>query len=105
MRYFVKDSFDMPHNEGLKATVIRLSQVLFERNIFGGTGATIFADASDNHTDVVDVGVDVRDPETRRILGLEGWCPACITDEDVLLYCERSGDALYWYKVTYEYSD
>ena len=43
MSYYVKDGFDMPHNEGIKATVVRVDSVLLEPNLFGGIDAKVFA--------------------------------------------------------------
>ena len=66
MSYYVKDSFDMPHNVGVKATVTRLEQVVLEKNLFGGYDAYIYADDSDTPTETVsNIRIGVENPAVR----------------------------------------
>lgn len=105
MRYFAKDSFDMPHNQGIKAIIERLDMVVFDRNLFGGFDARIYTDDSDDPQEVAYVAISIEDPWIRNKIGVDGYRGATITDEDVLLWCERAGEYVKWYKVTYEYSN
>lgn len=105
MRHYAKDSFDMPHNEGVKATVERLDAVVFDRNLFGGFDAYIYKDGCEKPETVSRIGIAISDPWIRNKLGLDGCGGAYPTDEDVLLWCERFGEDIKWYRVTYGYSN
>lgn len=95
----------MPHNEGVKATVERLDAVVFGRNLFGGLDAYIYKDGREKPETVSRIGIAISDPWIRNKLGLDGCGAAYPTDEDVLLWCERFGEDIKWYRVTYEYSN
>ena len=106
MSYYVKDSFDMPHNVGVKATVTRLDQVVLAKNLFGGYDAFIYADDSDTPTETVsNIRIGVENPAAREKLNLERWLPCYPNVDDVLFVCEYSGGVLYWYKVVYAYDN
>lgn len=92
----------MPHNEGITATVTRLDQVIFARNLFGGFDARVFMDGEEEPRETIHAMIAVTDPDTRAMLGLDGCGSAYPMEDDVLLWCERSGKYINWYKVTYE---
>lgn len=106
MSYYVKDSFDMPHNEGIKATVVRVDSVILEPNLFGGIDAKVFAGNSDEPSEVFpNVRISIEVEALRKKLNLEKWSPAYPTPDDTVLSCKCSGEMIEWYKVTYEYTD
>lgn len=106
MSYYVKDSFDMPHNEGIKATVVRVDSVILEPNLFGGIDAKVFTGNSDEPSEVFpNVRISIKDPALRKKLNLEKWSPSYPVPEDTVLSCLCSGELIEWYKVTYEYTD
>lgn len=100
MSYYVKDSFDMLHNAGVKATVTRREQVVPEKNLFGGYDAYIYAGDSDAPAETVsNIRIGVGNPAVREKLNLGRWSPCYPNVADVLFVCEYSGGVLYWYKV------
>jgi len=106
MSYYVKDSFDMPHNEGIKATVVRVDSVILEPNLFGGIDAKVFIGNSDEPSEVFpNVRISIAAPELRKKLSLEKWSPSYPMPDDTVLSCSCSGELIEWYKVTYEYAD
>lgn len=106
MSYYVKDGFDMPHNEGIKVTVVRVDSVLLEPNLFGGIDAKVFAGNSDEPVEVfTNVRIAIEDPALRKKLNLEKWSPAYPTPDDIVLSCRPLGELIEWYKVKYEYAD
>lgn len=106
MSYYVKDSFDMPHNEGIKATVVRVDSVILAPNLFGGIDAKVFTGNSDEPSEVYpNVRISIEDPDLRKKLGLEKWSPSYPMPDDTVLSCLCSGELIEWYKVTYEYAD
>lgn len=107
MKYYVKDSFDMPHIDGVKATVVRLVDVVLEANLFGGYDARIFRDNGEESASASGVRIALSDPWIKHRLGLDGLRDgsACPTEDDVLLWCERFVEGINWYMVTYGYAD
>lgn len=106
MSYYIKDSFDMPHNVGVTAKVTRLEQVVLEKNLFGGYDAFLFADDSDKPSETFpNIRVGVEDPAVRSKLGLEKWSPCYPNVDDALIVCEQSGGVLYWYRVSYAFDN
>lgn len=106
MSYYVIDGFDMPHNEGIKATVIRVGSVILEPNLFGEIDAKVFTGNSDEPSEVFpNVIISIEDPELRKKLNLEKWTTSYPMPEDTVLSCGYSGELIEWYKVTYEYTD
>ena len=103
MSIYVKDSFDMPHAIGVHAIVTRMDDIVIRDNMFGGKDAFIFADSSNNPTEVLpNVQMAIVDPVIRAKLGVSGH-GGCYPDvDDILLMCERIGNTLNWYKITYE---
>ena len=96
----------MPHNEGIKATVVRVDSVILEPNLFGGINAKVFIGNSDEPSEVFpNVRISIADPELRKKLSLEKWSPSYPMPDDTVLSCTRSGELIEWYKVTYEYAD
>ena len=96
----------MPHNEGMKATVVRVDSVILAPNLFGGIDAKVFAGNSDDPSEVFpNVRISIEDPALRKKLHLEKWAPSYPMEDDTVLSCKCSGELIEWYKVTYEYAD
>ena len=92
----------MPHNDGIKAQVERLDQVIFSTSFFGESDVRIFLN-SDTPEEISGVVIDIDDAWIRGKLCVTSDTGATVTDEDVLLWCERVGDTIRWYRVTYHY--
>ena len=94
----------MPHNEGLKATVVRLDHVVLEKNLFGRHDAFIFEGQSDRPVETFnDVRIGIENDWIALMLQVAPGSNAPDADDTVLM-CERSGNTLYWYKIKYEYA-
>lgn len=105
MSYYVKDSFDMPHNEGIKATVVRVDSVILEPNLFGGIDAKVFTGNSDEPSEVFpNVRISIGVEALRKKLNLEKSSPSYPVPDDTVFLCGCSGELIEWYKVTYEYT-
>lgn len=103
MGYYVKDSFYMPHIDGVKASVVRLTAVVFAPNLFKGVDAKVFYDDGDQFILAPDVSVMISDSWVKYKLGLDNVQESASTpwEGDTLLWCERLADGINWYMVTY----
>ena len=96
----------MPHNEGIKATVLRVDAVILEPNLFGRIDAKVFTGNSDEPSEVFpNVRISIADPVLRKKVNVEKSSPSYPVPDDIVLLCIRSGELLEWFKVTYEYAD
>lgn len=91
----------MPHGAGIKATVTRLDSVILLRNIFDGYDAMIYPEDGDEPETVPNVRVGIVDPWIRNKVGVDTCGGAYPNEDDVLLWCERSGEYINWYRITY----
>lgn len=106
MNCYVIDGFDMPHIEGIKATVVRLGTVILEPNLFGEIDAKVFTGGSEEPSEIFpNVTISIENPELRKKLNVEKWSSSYAMPEDIVLSCGYDGDRIEWYKVTYEYTD
>lgn len=99
----IMDTFYAPHNEGIKAQVTPLGAVTIEKNLFGEYDARAYATGSDEAEEFSNARIGVEDPYIRKSLCLDRWLPCYPDADDTVLWCRRSGDILYWYKVEYGY--